>query len=84
MSNKMKINITIVDENGSEAKPITVDVDIPSYEDFKSNSFEQAFDSYETAVLRARKEATEQATKVYLEEMSKKKVMKKTKKSKEK
>jgi|Deesub1362A_J573_1020465.scaffolds.fasta_scaffold03130_9 hypothetical protein len=64
MSNKMEITIKFKDENGNEeAVPITVEADIPSYEDFKKiNNFREAFDLYERAVLKARKEATERAT----------------------
>lgn len=46
MSNKMKITINFEDENGNEETiPITVEAEIPSYEDFKRiNNFRESFD----------------------------------------
>jgi len=82
MGNKMEITIKFKDENGNiETHPVTVECDVPSYEDFKRiGNFREGFDLYERAVLRARKEASERATQIYMEEMSKKKPMKPIKK----
>lgn len=74
MKNKMKISVSFEDELGNEEiQPVTVEADVPNYKEFEN--FRQGFDMYERAVLKARKEATEQATKLYIEEMSKKKAM---------
>lgn len=74
MSNKMKISVSIEDEFGDEEiQSVTVEANVPDYKEFEN--FRQGFDMYERAVLKARKEVTEQATKMYIEEMSKKKAI---------
>ncbi|MEW6619241.1 MAG: hypothetical protein AB1422_07890 [bacterium] len=61
MRNKMKILVSIEDEFGNEEiQPVTIEADVPDYKEFEN--FRQGFDVYERAVLRAQKEATEEAT----------------------
>ena len=74
MRNKIKILVSFEDEFGNEEiQPVVVEANVPDYKEFEN--FRESFDMYERAVLRARKEATERATKIYIEEMSKKKAI---------
>jgi hypothetical protein len=77
MGTKFKISVEIINDDGSKTlEPITVEKEIPSLEEFMiGENFRQNFDKYERAVLKARKEAVENATKEYLEEASKKNSM---------
>ena len=81
---KMKITIEIENADGlKEIKPIVIDTEIPEFDEFKGpDNFREVFDKYEKAVLKARNSAAELATEEYLSELSKKKPMKKPKKTK--
>jgi hypothetical protein len=76
MGAKFKISVEIINDDGSKTfEPISIEKEIPSLEDFMiGENFRENFDKYEKAVLKARKEAVEGATKGYLEEASKKKL----------
>lgn len=82
---KMEITVKIKNDNGTETiKPITIDTNIPEFDDFKGpDNFREVFDKYEKAVLKARNEAAEIATAEYLTELSKKKPFRKPKQAKE-
>jgi hypothetical protein len=77
MGAKFKISVEIVNDDGSiTLEPIMVEKEIPSLQDFMvGENFRQNFDKYERAVLKARKEVVESATKGYLKEVSKKNSM---------
>lgn len=81
MSSKFKISVEIINDDGTKTiKPIIIEKDIPSIDDFMDgNNFRTNFDNYERSVLQARKEVIEIATEGYLEEASKKKFMNKEK-----
>ena len=79
MSDKMKFIISFEDEFGIESnKVVEVKVDVPNFHEFKS------IDQVEKIMLAARKEATTKAMELYLEEVSKKKSILRTKDTKEK
>jgi len=71
---KMEITVKIKNDDGTETiKPITIDTDIPEFDEFKGpDNFREVFDKYEKAVLKARNTAAEVATEEYLTELSKK------------
>ncbi len=76
MSTKFKISVEIInDDENKSIKPVVIEKEIPSMDDFMDGAdhFRENFDKYERAVLVARKEVIEIATKKYLEETSKKK-----------
>jgi len=75
MSAKLKISIEIEDENGNKSiKSIASEKEIPSIDDFmKGENFRENFDILERAILKARKEISEEAVESYIEEASKKK-----------
>ena len=81
---KMQITVEIINNDGTETvKPIVVDTEIPSYDDFKGpDTFLQDFDVLEKAVLKLRNEAATEAVSAYMEDVSKKK--RKTKQASEK
>jgi hypothetical protein len=73
MARIMQITIKFEDDNGKTVtKPINIKRNIPWIKEFDDVGFEEAFDNLETAVLEARKEASEKAIEGYLESMSKK------------
>ena len=74
---KMEITVKITNDDGTETvKPVVIDTDIPSYDDYKGpDSFLQDFDVYEKAVLKIRNDAVKEATEAYLEDIAKKKLM---------
>jgi hypothetical protein len=79
MSDKMKFIISFEDEFGIESnKVVEVKVDVPNFHEFKS------IDQVEKIMLAARKEASTKAIELYLEEVSKKKSILRTKDTKEK
>jgi hypothetical protein len=81
---KMKITVEIEnDKGGKTIKPITIDTNVPDFDDFKGpENFREIFDKYEKAVLKARNIAAELATEEYLAELSKKKHLEKPKEEK--
>jgi len=74
MGAKFKISVEITNDDGTKTiQPVTIEKEIPSIDDFmQGKNFRRNFDNYEKAVLLARKEIIETATKQYLEEASKK------------
>jgi hypothetical protein len=69
---KMKYTISFEsDKSDEKMKPISVEFDIPSVNDF--DNFVKTFDDLERAVLKGRKEVTEKAIEMYMSEISKKK-----------
>jgi hypothetical protein len=77
MGAKFKISVEIINDDGSRTiEPITVEKEIPTLDEFMiGQNFRQNFDTYERAVLKARKEVVENATSEYLEAASKKNSM---------
>jgi hypothetical protein len=73
----MKITVEIMNADGTtEIRPIVVDTEIPEFEEFKGpDNFREVFDRCEKAVLKIRSQALELAIGQYLTEMSKKKLM---------
>jgi len=72
MSRKMKITISIEDENGDtyiEESRVKI---LPHIKEIDEQGFRKSFDQLETAVLEARKEVSDEAVKQYMEEISKK------------
>ena len=79
MSEEMSIIISFKDKSGlDKSKAIEVKVDVPDFHEFKS------IDQVEKIMLAARKEASTKAIELYLEEVSKKKSILRTKDTKEK
>ena len=76
---KMEIIVKFKNEDGSETlKSIVIDTEVPEFDEFKGpDNFREVFHKYEQAVLKARNTAAEMATKEYMNELSKKKLMKK-------
>lgn len=76
---KMKITVEIENDDGTKTiRPITIDTDIPEFEEFKGpDNFREVFDKCEKAVLKIRNKSVELAIEEYLSELSKKKHPKK-------
>ena len=72
---KIEITVKIKNDDGTETiKPITIDTDIPEFDEFKgSDNFREVFDKCEKSVLIIRNKAAELALEEYLTELSKKK-----------
>ncbi len=81
---KIEIIVKFKNEDGTETlKPITIDTDIPEFDEFKGpDNFREVFYKCERAVLKARNTAAELAMEEYLNELSKKKPMKELKRKK--
>ena len=79
MPQKMKITISIEDENGQEIINSASERDLPTLREFEAQGFRPSINQIDKAVLEARKEATDKAIEEYLEEISKKKLMKNSK-----
>ena len=73
MSRKMKITISIEDENGETYIEETSVKTLPHIKEIDKQGFRKSFSQLETAVLEARKEVSDEAVKKYMEEISKKK-----------
>ena len=73
MSKKMKISITIEDENGETLVSRASEREVPYVEELISKGFGGAFHDLETAVLESRKEVSDGITEDYLELISEKK-----------
>ena len=73
MGKKLKIAITIEDENGETLVSRASERSVPYVEELISKGFRGAFHEYETAVLESRKEVSDQITSEYFELMSEKK-----------
>jgi len=70
--NKLRITISVEDDNGNAVVASESSREIPTLEGFQSQGFRKAFGVLENAVLDARKEASDAAVEQYLEDMSKK------------
>ena len=77
---KMKITVEIENADGlKEIKPIVIDTEIPEFDEFKGpDNFREIFHKYETSILKARNMGAELATEEYLTELSKKKLLQKS------
>jgi hypothetical protein len=73
MPKKMRITITIEDENGEALISTSDERKIPYIEEIDEQGFRTAFHELETAVLEGRKVASDKAVTEYLESMSQKK-----------
>lgn len=69
---KLKISVEIIDDNGKELVKAISKRDIPYMKEFERDGFETAFGQLETAVLEARKEASEETISKYVSKLSKK------------
>ena len=73
MGKKLKISITIEDENGEMLISRASEREVPYVEELITQGFRGAFHEYETAVLETRKEVSDGVTSEYFELMSEKK-----------
>ena len=69
---KLKISIEINDEDGKNLVKAVSKREIPYMKEFERDGFEAAFGDLETAVIEARKEASEEAVSKYVSALSKK------------
>jgi len=74
--NKLRIRITIENDNGDTFVTNESVRSVPSFEGFEEQGFRKAFGVLENAVLDARKEAGDAAVEQYLGDVSKKKRLK--------
>ena len=72
MSKKMKITVTIEDDDGGAIVTNESVRTVPYIEEIDEQGFRAAFNDLETAVLESRKEACDGAISEYLETISKK------------
>lgn len=70
---KMKVSISIEDENGNTIVTNESVREVPYIEEIEQQGFRAAFHELETAVLESRKEVSDKAMEDYLEAISKKK-----------
>ena len=73
MSKKLKITITVEDEQGERLIESTSERNVPYIQEIEEQGFRVAFHDLETAVLETRKEAGDKAVSEYLELISQKK-----------
>jgi C4-type Zn-finger protein len=73
MSKKLKITVTIEDEEGKAIITSESEKEVPYIGEIEDRGFRTAFHELETAVLETRKEAGDKAVSDYLEFMSQKK-----------
>jgi len=69
---KLRITVTIDDDNGNTVVTSESTRDVPALEGFQTQGFRKAFGVLENAVLDARKEVSNDAVEQYLGDMSKK------------
>jgi len=79
MPQKMKITVSIEDENGQEVINSASERDLPTLREFEAQGFRPSINQIDKAFLEARKEATDKAVEEYLEGISKKKLTKNSK-----
>jgi hypothetical protein len=70
---KIRISVEIIDDDGNKLVKAVSKREIPYLKEIERKGFESAFDELETAVLEARKEASEEAVSQYITSLSKKK-----------
>jgi len=73
MSKKLRITVSIEEENGEAIITRESERTIPYISEIEEQGFRAAFHDLETAVLESRKEAGDSAVSEYLEHMSQKK-----------
>ncbi len=73
MSKKMRISVSIEDDNGKAIVTKSSEREIPYIEEIEKQGFRAAFHDLETAVLESRKEVCDNAVSEYLETVSQKK-----------
>ena len=73
MSQKLKITVHIMNEDGNTIIEKVSEKAIPDIEEFDKQGFRASFDQIERAFLTGRKEVSEEAVSEYLELISKKK-----------
>jgi len=79
MPKKMKISVSIEDDNGHEIIYSTSERDLPTLKEFESQGFRPSINQIDKAFVEARKEAVDKAAEEYLDELSKKKTEEKLK-----
>jgi hypothetical protein len=70
---KLRISVEIIDDDGNKLIKAVSKREIPYLKEFEREGFDSAFGELETAVLEARKEASEEAVSQYITNLSKKK-----------
>jgi len=70
---KLRISVSVEDDDGNVVAESESAREVPYLEGFEAQGFRKAFSVLENAVLDARKEASDDAVKQYLESVSKKK-----------
>ena len=73
MSKKLRITVTLEDENGEAIVTSESERTVPYIEEIERQGFRAAFHDLETAILESRKEASDGALSEYLEKISEKK-----------
>ena len=73
MSKKLRITVSIEDENGETITTSERERAMPYIEEIEDQGFRAAFHDMETAILESRKEVSDEALSDYLELISKKK-----------
>jgi hypothetical protein len=73
MSKKLKITVSVEDDNGEVIATKTSERSVPYINEVEEQGFRAAFHELETAVLEGRKEASDVVVSEYLAEMSQKK-----------
>ena len=81
MSRKLEITVRIKDENGESIIEKTSEKEIPYVEEFDKQGFRWSFDQLEKAILKSRKEVSDDVVTEYMENISKKKLTKNTTKA---
>ena len=72
MSRKLKITVSIENENGESVIEKHSEKDIPYIEEFDQQGFRASFDQLERAILTGRKEVSEGIVSEYMSDISKK------------
>ena len=83
MSNEMRFQLTIVDEDGNVITETKGSREVPYIKEIEEKGFRTAFDELETAVLELSKETRDELVTDYLKEASKKKQKAKSAESKQ-
>ena len=70
--NKLRVTVTIEDNNGNAVVTSESARNVPAYNGFEEQGFRKAFGILENAMLDARKEASDAAIEQYIGDASKK------------
>ena len=76
MPKRMKITVSIEDENGQDVVYGTSERSLPTLREFEAQGFRPSINQIDKAFVEARKEAVDMAAEEYLDEISKKKLKK--------